>query len=351
MAPEQWNPSGTIDHRSDIYSAGVILYEALTGKKPEADITPPSTLCSDVSPRLDSIVLKCLQRDPNDRYQSAVELKNDILSAVQDLAVDEARDGEATKRIGVSFVGKYTFLDTLQESQFGATYLVKNTENGSLRIIKKLCKNIGGIREAKLLSRLTHPHLIKVYGAGLDAKKGIIITEYLEGGSLLDRLIKPYPINTAARIFRQIASALSYAHKNGIVHGNMRPSNVLFDKSNNVKLTDFALPEHYLRNRDNWYAAPERRRSRSADIYATGIILYQLLTARLPDLRDKGELAWISKSADLRFALLNLVSQMLEQDSSRRPASFDSVLNILDKQQAAYNHMLSAREATIAAHS
>jgi len=333
MSPEQWKVQGTIDHRSDIYSAGVILYEALTSKKPPENLTPPSALCSEVSPRFDAIVLKCLQRNPEDRYQTAVQLKNELLTALKDIAAQRETKGEATQKIGVGFVGKYIFLDTLQESQFGATYLVKNTENDSLCIIKKLCKNLGGVREARILSKLAHPNLIKIYGVGSDSDKGILITEYAEGGSLGDRLIKPYPLNTATRIFRQIASGLAYAHRNGVIHGNVRPTNILFDKANNVKLTDFALPEHYLRNRDNWYSAPERKRSRAADIYAAGIILHQLLTSRLPDIRARGELGWISKSSDLRFVMLNLVSQMLEIDPSRRPGSFDAILSSMENQQ------------------
>jgi serine/threonine-protein kinase len=268
---------------------------------------------------------------------------------VQDVTARRETEGEATRRIGTSFVGKYIFLDTLQESQFGATYLVRNTENDVLYIIKKLCKKMGGLREARKLSKLAHPNLIKIYGVGSDTEKGILITEYAEGGSLADRLIKPYPLNIAARIFRQIASCLAYAHRNGIIHGNLRPTNILFDKANNVKLTDFAMPEHYLRNRDNWYSAPERKRSRAADIYAAGVILHQLLTSKLPDIRAGGEIGWISRSSNIRFAMLNLVSQMLEANPSRRPCSFDAILSSMENQQQSETgpHISSPEETVV----
>jgi serine/threonine-protein kinase len=326
MSPEQWNTSGdTVDHRTDIYSTGVILYEALTSKKPAEQPVPPSAICTEVSPRFDSIVLKCLEKNPDDRYMTAVELRNDLLTAMQDISPQQESRGET--KLEVSLDTKYTFLDTLSESPYGATYLVKNTSNGTLCIIKKLSKKLSGIREARILSKLSHPNLIKIYGAGADKEKGIMITEYAQGGSLADRLLKPYSIKDALRIITQIASGLSYAHKNKVIHGNLRPSNILFDRNNNVKLTDFALPEHYFRKRGNWYTAPERTKSRASDIYAAGVILHQLLTSRLPDIRARGELAWISKSSNLRFTILNIMSQMLDPIPSQRPESFDIILS------------------------
>ncbi len=333
MSPEQWYNGNSLDNRSDVYSVGVMLYEALTSSKPTTDPQPPSSICAEAPPELDGIVLKCLATDPDDRYQSAAELKNELLAAITDAA------GWYRSSIGNSLSTDadpclsdgYAHLDTLHESPFGATYLVKNTKNKTLYVVKKLCRSISGIKEARLLIKLRHPNLIRVYGAGSDSEKGILITEYAQGGSLADRLVRAYPAKEALEIFKQIASGLSYAHKNGIIHGNLRPSNILFDSRNTVKLTDFALPEHYIRRRANWYRAPEREKSILFDVYSTGIILYQLLTTKIPDIRSGGELAWISRSRDGRFSLLNIISQMLERDPARRPRSFEVVLQQINE--------------------
>jgi len=333
MAPEQLQSSDKIDYRADIYSVGMILYEALTSKRPGSDPPPPSAICSEAPPEFDSIVQKCLTVNPDDRYRSAVELKDELLAAIN---VAFKRDhhpisDNTSRRASSCLLDKYTHLDTLRESPFGATYLVKNSKNDKLYIIKKLCRDISGIREARILSGLNHPNLIRIFGAGKDAEKGILITEYIQGGSLADRLIKPYPVRQALDIFKQVSNGLSYAHKNGILHGNLRPSNILFDEYNKIKLTDFALPEHYAKRKSNWYGAPERQKSTAFDIYSIGVMLYQLLTTRIPDIRAGGDLAWKSRSHDGRFSLLNIMSQMLERDPKKRPSSFDTILQQIEE--------------------
>jgi len=330
MAPEQWNEDRNVDCRADLYSVGVMLYEVLTRKRSRsANPAPPSSICSDVSNEMDAVVLNCLEEEPERRYQTASELKGDLLAVISGPSENGTKSaGDLSRKAEISISNKYVHLDTLNESQFGATYLVKNTRDNSLYVVKKICRDTSGVKEARRLAQLRHPNVLRVYGAGVDAKKGILVTEYAHGGSLADRLVNPYPRDEAMEIFCQMASGLSFAHNNGIIHGNLRPSNVLFNNANRVKLADFALPEHYLRRRDNWYGAPERERSVAADIYSAGIILYQLLTSKTPDIRSGGELAWTAKSRNGRFTILNLISQMLERDPSKRPTSVDGILKV-----------------------
>jgi tRNA A-37 threonylcarbamoyl transferase component Bud32 len=77
MAPEQFEPAGKVDHRADIYSLGVVFYEMLTGEVPMGRFKPPSAK-ADVDQRLDPVVLKSLEREPEDRYQSADEVKDQV---------------------------------------------------------------------------------------------------------------------------------------------------------------------------------------------------------------------------------------------------------------------------------
>jgi serine/threonine protein kinase len=267
-----------------------------------------------------------------------VELKDDLLSLVSESSPHATIRTEKSRIKGL--VANCIRLDTLGRSPYGVTYLVKNKDDGSLHVIKKPHRSTQAVREAQLLSRLNHPGILKTLSACTDDGNGIIVTEYAKGGSLADRLVVSFSPVEAMRIFKQIAGAVSYAHEHGIIHGNLRPSNILFDADGNVKVTGFGLPEHRSRFGENWYCPPEDGRSQAADIYAAGVILHQLLTRRLPVMNNQGDLNWITKSPDRRFTLLNLLSRMLEKDPDLRPPSFRWLIH----QIAAFEKVTSSRK-------
>jgi serine/threonine protein kinase len=330
MSPEQKLSSRDIDRTADIYSIGVILYEILTDVKPMGHFKRPSELNKSSPSVLDEIVLRCLEQNPRDRFQSAVELKDVLLSALHETTQGSAAKRETVANTMRGFVGNCSFLDTIKETQYGATYLVENRADGKLYIIKKMMRRELGLREARILSKLTHPNFIKIHGAGGDASKCVIVMEYAQGGSLADRLIKPYPADEALAVFRQIASALDFAHKNMLIHGNLRPSNVLFDADGRVRLTDFGLPEHQYPKRRNWYSAPERKLGKSSDIYSAGVILHQLLYGRLPHLDKYSRLIRHSDDPMVDEPIRELISKSLYADVSRRYKSFGEVFKDLD---------------------
>jgi serine/threonine-protein kinase len=179
-------------------------------------------------------------------------------------------------------------LETITESKFGSTILVENRANKRLYIIKKHSKGEVGRKEAKVLSSLRNDNINPIYGSGGDSRSTVVISEYAQGGSLADRMVRKYEWLDCMKLAVQIATGISFAHKNNIVHGNLRPSNVLFDAHDIVKLTDFGMPSHY-EGKKNWYAPPEHKPSRQGDIYALGVILHQLLLGRTPeyDISDK----------------------------------------------------------------
>ncbi len=327
MAPEQFRPGNKVDWSADMYAVGVILYEIISGGgRPDVD---PAHICEskpEIPRSLGDMIMSCLREKPADRLQSATELKNELLSFISREDTKKTRNISGPIKLDQDLVKNCAFLETLKESPFGATYLVKNRNDGSLYVIKKMLRTIDGIRESRELAGLNHPNVLKIYGAGATKSTGVIISEYAQGGPLSNRLARAYSIQDSLEIFKQIAAGLKCAHDNGIVHGNLRPSNIMFDRNGKVKVCDFALPEHYMRKRDNWYAAPESEKSFSSDIYASAVILHQLLTTRLPHLNSVGELGWIASSADKRFALLNLLSEMLERNPANRPKSFGEVL-------------------------
>jgi serine/threonine-protein kinase len=285
MSPEQKISSTNVDQTTDIYAIGIMLYEILTGRKPQGHFKLPS----ETDPNLrgfDDIILKTLAQEPRDRYQSAVELKDAVLNQIGGGTGQNTTDYSL---VGAeSFMGKCRYLDTIKETKFGSTILVENRANKRLYIIKKHSKGEVGRKEAKLLSSLRNDNINPIYGSGGDARSTVVISEYAQGGSLADRMVRKYEWLDALKLAVQIATGINFAHKNNIVHGNLRPSNVLFDAHDIVKLTDFGMPSHY-EGKKNWYAPPEFKPSKQGDIYALGVILHQLLLGRTPeyDISDK----------------------------------------------------------------
>ncbi len=152
-------------------------------------------------------------------------------------------------------------------------------------------------REARMLASLSHAHILKIFDYGQFGNQVYLVMELLKGGSLADLIHKgPLALENAARLLEQIASALDYAHEQGIIHRDMKPQNVLFDDRQYAFLTDFGiarildsgtrLTQSGLMMGTPAYMAPEQWQGLTvdgrADIYALGIILYEMLTGRLP---------------------------------------------------------------------
>jgi serine/threonine-protein kinase len=152
--------------------------------------------------------------------------------------------------------------------------------------------------EARLIARLQHVHILPVYDFGREGELLYLAMRFVDGGSL-DNLLRrgALPLDRAARLFTQIASALSYAHREGVIHRDLKPNNILLDKNGDPYLTDFGIAKmiHYdgpaltatgIAMGTPAYMAPEQWRGMEidarADIYALGIMLYEMLTGKLP---------------------------------------------------------------------
>jgi serine/threonine protein kinase/Tol biopolymer transport system component len=151
-------------------------------------------------------------------------------------------------------------------------------------------------REAKAAARLNHPSIVTIYDVGEQAGVHYIAMEYLEGGSLQDRLAtSTRDLREAQRILDQVAGALDYAHSRGLIHRDVKPANILFTADGRAKVTDFGIA----RASDGTqltrtgvvmgtpeYMAPEQAEGGSVDhrtdLYALGVVLYQMLTGRAP---------------------------------------------------------------------
>ncbi|MFC1976030.1 two-component regulator propeller domain-containing protein, partial [Chloroflexota bacterium] len=152
-------------------------------------------------------------------------------------------------------------------------------------------------REAHTIARLEHPHILPVHDYGqADDGTTYIAMRYVESGTLSD-ILRQGPISLAetTRYFEQIADALAYAHEQGVIHRDMKPSNVLVDQRGQAFLTDFGLARMVEGGSQltgsmimgtPTYMAPELGEGKPADersdIYALGIILYEMVTGRPP---------------------------------------------------------------------
>lgn len=284
MSPEQKLSSTNVDQTTDIYATGIMIYEILVGRKPQGRFKMPSELNPELNSSFDAIIERCLADDPSGRYQTAVELKDALLEAIGTLESEHKEPGQEFSLSGSgSFIGKCRHLDTIKETRHSSTILVEHKVTKQLYVIKKHSKGEAGRKEAKLLTSLKHKNIINIFGSGGTGRNTVIVCEYAQGGSLADRMVRKYDWRPAMELVTQVASGLDFAHKNNIVHGNIRPSNILFDKNDTPKISDFGMPIHYdSPNKKNWYSPPEHKQSKQGDIYGMGVMLHRMVTGRNP---------------------------------------------------------------------
>ncbi|HLQ29746.1 MAG TPA: serine/threonine-protein kinase [Ktedonobacteraceae bacterium] len=161
-------------------------------------------------------------------------------------------------------------------------------------------------QEARLVARLSHPNIVTVHDASEFSGNLYIVMQLVDGGTLKQRLDQLQALNKqmdvleANRIFSQLASALSYAHDNGIIHRDVKPVNVLMDRAGRPILSDFGIAKVLAGSKELTrqgagvgtpeYMSPEQCQGgpvdARADIYALGVMLFEALTGRLPFMGD-----------------------------------------------------------------
>jgi serine/threonine protein kinase/beta-lactam-binding protein with PASTA domain len=156
-------------------------------------------------------------------------------------------------------------------------------------------------REAQAAASLSHPNVVSIYDVGQEGETHYIVMEYIEGTTLND-LIKeraPLQVEEAVRYASQICDALEHAHHNEIIHRDIKPHNILIGKNGRVKVTDFGIARAATSSTITQtgsvvgsvhYFSPEHAKGTStgekSDLYSLGIVLYQMLTGRLPFLGE-----------------------------------------------------------------
>ena len=227
---------------------------------------------------------------------------------------DPSGDFYATNPIGkVQIVGsRYRIIERVGSGGMGKVFKVTHTRLGKIFALKIISDDLASqhkareqfYREARMASSLSHPNVTSVVDFGEDDTVGaFMVMEFLNGEALCDRLKreKRLSVRQASEIVRQVAEALDYIHNKGIVHCDIKTENILLTElpgaskrsKLQVKLLDFGLARSMSGGHNTasiagtpHYVAPERLRGEQAspsnDIYALGILFYELLTGRVP---------------------------------------------------------------------
>ncbi len=215
-------------------------------------------------------------------------------------------------------------------------------------------------REARALQKLAHPNIVPFYGVYQTLDFAFLLERFIDGPSLKDVLRRqrgdPLPIREALVYLKALSAALGYAHANGVVHCDVKPGNVMLDQGGNIFLTDFGIARHADSSTTTLagagapaYMAPEQIRGKivtpATDIYALGIILFEILTGQRPFRGNEAgtEKGGTTSNERIRYAHLHLPPpdpRSLNPSISRSLAGV--IFKALDKKPA--NRYQSAQE-------
>jgi len=208
------------------------------------------------------------------------------------------------ERRGTIFAGRYRLERKLGGGGMADVWLAEDQELGRKVAIKILHDRYANDtqfverfrREATHAAGLSHPNVVSIFDRGEADGSYFIVMEYVEGRTLKELIVTrgSCPVPVAISYVRQVLAALRYAHRNGIVHRDIKPHNVLVDHEGRVKVADFGIARAGSSQMTEagsiigtaQYLSPEQARGapvdESSDLYSTGILLFELLTGKVP---------------------------------------------------------------------
>jgi len=318
VAPEI-RDGATGDPRSDLYTAGAIIYAALTGTTPTlqpSDIVPASEIRTTSPQVLNRILSRTLDPDPANRYFSAAEMNDYLIShlgeagvtipvaPIQGSVVEDAGAWESHLRRALG--DDYELLGELGSGGFGRVYEVRDLElerEVALKVLHPFLTSDPAVverfhREAQLAARITHPNIVNTYDIG--GRLGLLwyTMEYVRGGNLAQIVGRdgPFSLDRVARLLLETLEALKHAHAHGLVHRDLKPENILVNESGSARIADFGLAMALQRD-DSFggasshsgtpeFAAPEQMLGEPvdhrADLYSLTLCAYFALTGSSP---------------------------------------------------------------------
>ncbi|MEO0127241.1 MAG: serine/threonine-protein kinase [candidate division WOR-3 bacterium] len=200
-------------------------------------------------------------------------------------------------------IGNYKILKSIGKGGMAQVYTAIQGSLDRIVVIKQMKRNLDGEtqtrfkREAKICANLNHKNIVEIYDYFREGGEHYLVMEYIEGLSLADIIEKESPLHPvlAASIAREVCQALVCAHKNGIIHRDIKPKNILISKNGVVKLTDFGVardidaPELTTTGAiigTPFYMSPEQagggKVSFQSDIFSLGVVLYEMVTGKKP---------------------------------------------------------------------
>jgi serine/threonine-protein kinase len=219
----------------------------------------------------------------------------------------------APEAVGTLVDGKYSVARVLGEGGMGVVYLAKDVHTGVDVVLKAMRPELAHradirertLAEGRALAQIDHPNVVHLNAVVSDGKSLWLVMQFIDGESLdktLKRLRsegKHMPFKDALALFKQIVLGVGAAHKEGVIHRDIKPGNVLVRRKDSVaKVTDFGIakPEEKAREGKGntkgvigslWYMSPEqvsgrRDLDKRVDIYALGVVLFELLTNHVP---------------------------------------------------------------------
>jgi len=317
MAPEV-RTGAAGDATSDVYTAGALLYVAITGQEPPLDtsrIRRPTELRPACPRAMERIILRALQPAQDDRYLTAAEMLEDFASdagtfdtpavAVAPGSVADAEDNARwEKRLRRALGDDYELLSLLGTGGFGRVYRVRDLHlerEVALKVLQPLLTRDPEVierfrREAQLAAGLSHPNIVNIFDIG--GRSGLLwYTMELINGPSLAQLVErdgPLPLEKVLRLLREALSALAHAHGSGLVHRDIKPENMLIDQNGSLQITDFGLA---LALRGKYggatsqsgtpqFASPEQllgeRVDQRSDLYSLAAVAYYALLGTPP---------------------------------------------------------------------
>lgn len=202
--------------------------------------------------------------------------------------------------VGTTLDNRYRIEEVLGEGRTGTIYRARDTFLDRFVGVKVLREEL--TQEEEFLNRLrraaaraaglAHPSIVSLYDAHLVAPPFYLVREYVPGSSLQERLSPgvAWPVEKALRIASGVCEALSYSHQRGVVHGDLRPANILLTEAEEPKIADFGMAESLggfpLALSGAAYLSPEQVQEKAlepgSDLYTLGVVLYEMLAGRVP---------------------------------------------------------------------